>query len=268
MIGGPNDVVIESEIIRAESREPRDLREARLRDKELREREPRDAPPAPAGISWPPPAEAPTPNTPQRKMPFTPAAGLEWETRFPAAVPVEESPRDSAPPIVLPTRRPPVFPVSPGRMPPSVPPIGRGPSNQREPLHGGAAPPQKPELATAPGKGFPRPPVGTPYLRSQALRQGQATAANPAPSKTREAPAADALAQNSHAGIEEIPTFPGGEVARQVECSPAPATQAGSAAPPVAASRLVLEGSGTGPAQNGALTLEEEMARLLGRAPS
>src|SRR6202047_5328263 len=46
MIGGPNDLVIESEIIRAESREPGDLREARIRDKELR-----DAPPVPAGIS-------------------------------------------------------------------------------------------------------------------------------------------------------------------------------------------------------------------------
>src|SRR3984893_12297420 len=75
MIGGPNDLVIESEIIRAESREPRDLREARLRDKELREREPRDAPPVPAGNSWPSPAEAPPPNTAQRKMPFAPSAG-------------------------------------------------------------------------------------------------------------------------------------------------------------------------------------------------
>ncbi|MGA7385323.1 MAG: hypothetical protein WBW81_11715, partial [Methylocella sp.] len=39
MIGGPNDLVIESEIIRAESREPRDLREGRIRGKERRERE-------------------------------------------------------------------------------------------------------------------------------------------------------------------------------------------------------------------------------------
>ncbi len=76
MIGGPNDVVIEADIIRAESRDPRDLREARIRDKELR-----DAPSVAAGISWPSPAEAPPPNTPQRKMPFPPAAGLELGDR-------------------------------------------------------------------------------------------------------------------------------------------------------------------------------------------
>jgi len=33
MIGGPNDLVIESQIIRAESREPRDFRDARIREK-------------------------------------------------------------------------------------------------------------------------------------------------------------------------------------------------------------------------------------------
>ncbi|MGH6801485.1 MAG: hypothetical protein ACRECZ_08745, partial [Methylocella sp.] len=78
MIGGPNDIVIESEIIRAESREPRELRDARIRGKERRERERHDAPlaPAPAGISWPSPLEAPPPNTPQRKMPFPPAVKL------------------------------------------------------------------------------------------------------------------------------------------------------------------------------------------------
>lgn len=228
MIGGPNDLVIESEIIRAESREARDLREARLRDKELREKEPRDAPPLSAGISWPSPAEAPPPNTPKRKMPFPPAAGLEWETGSTAAVPVE----DSAPPIVLPTPRRPVFPLSPTRMPPPSPPTDRGPSNQHVPVHGGAVPPQKPELARASGKGFPRPPVGTP-------------------------------------GSEEAPTLRARDVTRQAEHSPAPAAQsaAGSVAPAVATSRLMLEGSGVGPAQDGAFMLEVEMARLLGRAP-
>ena len=87
MIGGPNDIVIELEIIRAESRDPRDLREARIRDKELRERELREAPPVAAGISWPSPADAPPLTTPQRKMPFPPAAGLELETGLTAAVP-------------------------------------------------------------------------------------------------------------------------------------------------------------------------------------
>jgi flagellar protein FliO/FliZ len=263
MIGGPNDVVIEADIIRAESRDQRDLREARIRDKELR-----DAPPVPAGISWPSQAEAPPPNTPQRKMSFPPAAGLEWETGLTAVVPIEESERDSAPPIVLPTPRRPVFPLSPRRMPPPPNPFGQGTSNHSEPLHGGAGPPQKPELGTTPAKGFPRAPVATPFLRSPALRQVQGTAAKPVPSGTSETPPADALASRSLPGFEEFRTSPAVDVAQQTEFSPAPTTQsAGSAAVAVAASRLILEVSAAGPTQDGDATLEEEMARLLGRAP-
>ncbi|HEY4846274.1 MAG TPA: hypothetical protein VIH87_00375 [Methylocella sp.] len=268
MIGGPNDLVIESEIIRAESRDPRDFREAKIRDKELRERDPRDAPPVPAGIAWPSQAEAPPPNTPQRKMPFPPAARLEWETGLTAAVPIEEPVHDSAPPIVLPTSRRPVFPLPPRRTPPPVTPFGQGTSNQHEPLHGGACPPQKPELGTNPAKRFPRAPVATPFVRPPTLRQVQGTAAKPGRSGTSETPPADALPPSSLPGLEEIPTSPAGDVARQTEFSPAPATQsAGSAAPAVAASRLILGVSAAGPEQDGAVTLEEEMARLLGRAP-
>lgn len=257
MIGGPNDVVIESDIIRAESRE-RDLREARLRDKELR-----DAPPEPAGISWPSPAEAPPPNTPQRKRPFPPAAGLEWETELTAAVPIEEPGRDSAPPIALPTPRRPVFPLPPRRMPPPATPVGQETSNPHQPLHGGAGPPQKPELVTAPAKGFPRAPVAAPFLHPV-----QGNAAKPAPSATSETPPADARAPSSLPRFEEIPASPAGDVARQTEFSPAPATQsAGSAAPAGAASRLILEVAAAAPGRVSAITLEEEMARLLGRAP-
>jgi flagellar protein FliO/FliZ len=262
MIGGPNDVVIESDIIRAESRDTRDLREARIRDKELR-----DAPPLPAGTSWPSPAEAAPPNTPQRKMAFPRAAGLDWETGLSAAVPIEESGRDSAPPIVLPTPRRPVFPLPPRRMPPPVPPSGQGTSNPHEPLHGGVGQPQKPELGTAPTKGFARAPVATPFLRPPALRQVEGTAAKPDPSGTSETPPADALAPSSLPGFEEIPTSPAVDVARRADSS-APAPQsAGSAAPLVTASRLISEDSAADPAQDGAVTLEEEMARLLGRAP-
>jgi flagellar protein FliO/FliZ len=262
MIGGPNDVVIESDIIRAESRETRDLREARIRDKE-----PRDAPPVSAGISWSSPAEAPPPNTPQRKMPFPPAAGLEWETGLTAAVPIEPVVRDSAPGIVLPTPRRPVFPLPPRRMPPPVTPVDQRTSSQHEPLPGGAGPPQRPELATTPAKGFPRAPVTTPFLRPRALRQVQGTAAKPAPSGTSGTPPADALGPSALPVFEEIPTSPVGDVARQTESSPAPATQsAGSAGPAGAARRLISEVPAADPAQDGAVTLEEEMARLLGRA--
>jgi flagellar protein FliO/FliZ len=267
MIGGPNDIVIESEIIRAESREPRDLREARIRGKERREREPRDAPPAPAGISWPSPAEAPPPDTPQRQMPFPPAAGLERETGMTAAVSIEESVRDSAPPVILSAPRRPVFPLPPKRMPPPVAPFGQGTSNQREPLNSGSGLPRKSEFGTNPAKGFPGPPVAAPFLRAPVLRQLQGTAAKPAPSGPSETLFADALAASALPGFEEIQTFPAGDVVRQTEFPPAPATQsAGPAAPAVAASRSILEVPAAGPAQGGAVTLEEEMARLLGRA--
>jgi flagellar protein FliO/FliZ len=265
MIGGPNDIVIESEIIRAESREPRDLREARIRGKERREREPRDASSAPAGISFPSPAEAQPPNTPPRQMPFPPA-GLERETWLAAAVPIEESARDSAPPIVLPAPRRPVFPLPPRRMPAPVTPFGQGTSNQREPLHGGSGPPQKPELGINPAKGVPRPPIAAPSLRAPVLRRVQGTAADPAPSGTSETLFADEHAGSALPGFEEIQTSPAGEVAGQTEFLPAPATQsAGSVTLSVAASRLILEVPAAGPA-DGAVTLEEEMARLLGRA--
>ncbi len=248
MIGGPN------EIIRAESREPRDLREARIRGKERREREPHDAPPAPAGNYWPSPAEAPPPNAPQRKMPFPPAARLARETGLTAAVPIGESVRDSAPPVVLPAPRRPVFPLPPRRMPAPVAAFGQGTS-------------VKSELGTNPANGLPRPPVAAPFLRAPALRQVPGTAAKPAPSDTSEAPFAEALAASALSGFEEIQTSPAGDVARQTEFPFAPATQsAGPATPAIAASQLILEVPAAGPAQDGAVTLEEEMARLLGRA--
>jgi flagellar protein FliO/FliZ len=108
MIGGPNDLVIESQIIRAENRDPRDIREARIRDKELREKEPKDAPPLPAGVVWPSPAEAPVPNPPRRKMPIPAAGELEPETGVAPCVPIEEPMPEFAPSTVLPTPRSPV----------------------------------------------------------------------------------------------------------------------------------------------------------------
>ncbi|MGH6837821.1 MAG: hypothetical protein ACREDT_03300 [Methylocella sp.] len=251
MIGGPNDVVIESEIIRAESREPRDLREGRIRGKERRERESRDAPSAPAGISRPSPAETQPPNAPRRKVPF------------PAAVPIDETVGDSAPPISLPAPRRPVFPLPPRRVPTPVAPFGQGTSNQREPLHGGSGPSHKSELATNLAKGPPHPPVAAPFLRAPAPRQVQGTGDKPAPSVPFAPQFADALAASALPGFDEIQTSPVDDVARQTEVPAAAAPQfVGSAAPAVGAGRLISEV----PAQDGAVTLEEEMARLLGRA--
>jgi flagellar protein FliO/FliZ len=261
MIGGPNDLVIESEIIRAESREPRDLREGRIRGKERRERESRDTPPAPGGISLPSPAETQPPNAPQRKTPFPPAAGLERETGMSAAAPIEETVRESLPPIVLPAPRRPDFPLPPRCVPTPVTPFGQRTSNQREPLHGGSGPPQKPDLATNLAKGPLHTPVA-PFLRAPALRQAQGAGAKPAPSGPFAPLFADALATTALPGFDEIQTSPAGDAARQAGFPPAAVPQfVGSAAPPVGASRLTLQV----PAHDGAVTIEEEMARLLGR---
>ena len=221
----------------------------------------------PAGISWPSQADTPPPNTPQRKMPFPPAAGLERETGLTAAVPIEGCMRESAPPVVLPTPRRPVFPLPPRHMPPHVTPFGQATSVRHDPLHGAAGPPQKPELGANPANGFPRPPVAPPFLRPPALRQVQGPAATPVPSGTSRTASAAALAPSPPPGIDEIPTSPAGDAARQPEFFPAPATpSAESAAPAVAASGLILEVPAAGPAQDGTVTLEQEMARLLGRA--
>ncbi|MGQ0445028.1 MAG: hypothetical protein ACT4O2_07865, partial [Beijerinckiaceae bacterium] len=259
MIGGPNDLVIESEIIRAESREPRDLREGRIRGKERRERESRDPTAAPGG-SWPPPTETQLPDAPPRKTPFPPAAGPEQEIGVPAAVAVEEAMRDSAPPIGLPAPRWPVFP--PRRVPASVTPFGQGTSNQREPLHGGSGPPQRLELATNPTNELRHKPVAAPLLRTPALRQVQGTGAKPAPSHPSAPLFADALAASALPGLDEIQASPADDVARHSEFPAAAAPQfVGPAVPAPGVSRLILEV----PAQDGAVTLEEEMARLLGR---
>ena len=160
MIGGPNDVVIESEIIRAESRDPRDLREARIRDKELREsraihRRCRQEFLAFSGGSA-------TAEYSAAQMPFPPAP-LGGAGAGSSAASPSRNPRGFRAPIVLPTASA-VFPPPPRRMPPPVTPLGKEHRNSHEPLHGGAGEPQKPELGTNPTKGFARAPVATPFL--------------------------------------------------------------------------------------------------------
>ena len=264
MIGGPNDILIELEIIRAESREPRDLREARIRDKELREREPRDAPPVPAGISWPPPAEPPAANSPQRKMPIPSAGGLERESGLTVAVPAEESMPDCEPAIVLPSARRPVLPLPPRRMPLAAP-LDDKPSNQYEGVHSGASLPQKLGLAPNLAAGLPRQPAA-PFLRPPGSRQMQEPAAKPAPSSPPRTGSAESLAASSLRGIETIPTSSPGDIGRHPEFSHAPAPQSAGSAAPAAAAPSLSEPSAADQAQDGAGSLEEEMARLLGRA--
>src|SRR5450631_653700 len=257
MIGGPNDLVIESHIIRAESRDPRDFREARLRDKELREKEARDAPPLPAGTSWPAPAESPSPG---RKMPFPAAAVLEPEAGAMAGDGAEEA-SGFAPPTVLPVPRPPAFPMPPRRTPPPAAPSGQRISNYRESLHGRADLPQRPEPAASPAKDFRRASVATPFLRPSPHRQTEVSAVRLAPSAGFEAPAAIPTSGGSPYGIEDIP----GPL--DLNAAPVPST-AGADAPAFATDDVFQDSPVAETAQAGTDTLETEMAKLLGRGPA
>ena len=112
MIGGPNDLLIESQIIRAESREPRDFREARLRDKDLRDKEPRDAPSAALGLLRP---KSPPPFRRSAKCRFRPPLLPRWSQRTQrrAGVLTRNPPPGRLASTVSPAPRPPAFPPPP-----------------------------------------------------------------------------------------------------------------------------------------------------------
>jgi flagellar protein FliO/FliZ len=197
MIGGPNDIVIESGIIRAEAREQR------LRERELREREPKEAPqpqtpaahhglvpapgPSPAASQQQPEVE-PEASQPPRKgaaLPIPPALSPEHDAVTPAsggsetalappALAAALSP--PAPPLsspAAPAQRTPTFPLSPRRTAQTLPP--RPP---REPLI-------RSDLAArgdgaSPSGVFPRAPLSAPFRRSSPPRQLAETMAKPA----------------------------------------------------------------------------------------
>jgi flagellar protein FliO/FliZ len=197
MIGGPNDVLIESEIVRAEAR---DLRETRARDKEARDKDVRDKDIRDREFKEPPqmpPLKAPEPKLPPPLMP---------EPQQPAA-------REHAPPVRLqPVSRAPVPPT----LPPAAPPRRMPPRPDVSPLQ--PEPPRRagpePNSAAAP----PSPPAvnGPPrFLR---------------PARPQETP----------------PKLP--------DAAPAPATHPSPASEP--------------PAPDAMESLEEEMAKLLGRGPN
>jgi flagellar protein FliO/FliZ len=252
MIGGPNDLVIESQIIRAESREPRDFRDARLREKELREKETRDTPALPAGASWPAPAESPLPMPPQRKSPFPPAAVFEPETGVMAGGRAEE-PRPSA------------FPMPPRRVSSPAAPSGQRILNHRDSLPGRADSPQRPDSTANPAKDFRRASVATPFLRSSAQhRLTETPAVRLAPSGGFEVPAP---AGSPH-GTEESPALLEINVVAEARAAaPAPST-AVTDAPDFTADNLTADVPVVESAQADVDTLETEMAKLLGRRPS
>ncbi len=245
MIGGPNDLVIESEIVRADSRDGR-VREKDLRDKELREA------PMSAGAPWPAPVEVPVSRSVPRTKPY-----LEPDPGFAASYPEEAA---LPPPAAVNTPRPPVFPT-PARRTQAAPVVNspgpRMPS--REPLRTEPAQPGAQAV-----KGISRTSLATPFLRSSVQRPvpgAEVKAARPSP-----ADSAPLVLPGLNAGdLEETAAKAQPEPQQELSAVPpmeAPAPARSPAGPVEAAAP---EGSATPPMQSQLDTLEEEMAKLLGR---
>ncbi len=278
MIGGPNDLVIESEIVRAEGRE------MRLRDRDAREKEPREAlqasvqapsaAPSPTAPPWQPefdpaPGRASHPQPP-RKTPVPPPAPAsapltpEPEAELPPAAVVEE-PVASSPAVAPPAPRAPAFPLPPRR-------VAQPLTAQRTPREPLPRPdlPSRIEAGAGPSGGFQRAPLATPFLRTSPPRQltePKPPAASSYPGSRppgASAAAADAPATAPADGVaapEASAPFPGPEriglAADVAAAMPTPAS-----APPAAdkfsdPSNLSIDSLDQ--------SLEDEMARLLGR---
>jgi hypothetical protein len=251
MIGGPNDLVVEAEIIRAESRELRPIREARARDKEPREKDQRDTPPGAAGASWPSPAEAPPLGAPPRTVPAPPAAALVQEAVAGRAA-EEATPALAAVIAGLAPKMPPNNGTPRGGARAADRP-GQRPAAQRRPLLGVSEPPS-PEADLAKGVAAPaRPPA---FLRPSSLRPLEK--AKPVLGGEPAAPAAVAFAEASSPSRGAVTPLQQGEP--QVA---APAVR-GEDVPAAPAPDVAALAAGAGQADQ---EIDEELARLLGRGP-
>ena len=201
MIGGPNDLVIKSQIIRAESRKSRDFRESRIRDKELRE--------TPGGVVWAPGPEDP----PRRKMPVTPAAAIfAPDSGGTGGTAAEDTNPGISSSAWVPAPRPSAFASPPRRAAPVAAPSGQRLANPREAVRGRPDTLQRPEAATGAAKEFRRAPLATPFLRPlDQHRQVEATSAKSTPPLgTPEAPLAPPNAASLLPGTDEDSRLAGG----------------------------------------------------------
>ncbi len=154
MIGGPNDILIESQIVRAEARDSREARgrekEPRDKDaKEIRDKEGKEPPPKPTEPKLPPATPLPPvsplpPASPVIPEPLPPAA-----QEIAAAVRLQPASRAPIPPGAAPTRR--------GAPRPDIKPISEPPARVEPELPTAAAtPPLKPAAAPTSAPGFLR----------------------------------------------------------------------------------------------------------------
>jgi flagellar protein FliO/FliZ len=255
MIGGPNDVVIESAIIRAEAREGRESRPPRERDQ-----------PAISGLSWPagpaatevatqpppetaPPARSPIPEPPPPPGAVTPPPRSQPPAPAPAMHPLP----GGAPPAAgqSATEEPVAVEAAGAPAPPPAPPRPVRPPPLR-PIAAGERPalPPRPPLSTLKREPRPLPP----FLANRAKPAEQATpptaAAAAAPAEAAPGPAEPAPESTPAAPPPPVPPPPSPEAA-----APQPAADG----QPSSAPKIELD-----PLES----LEEEMAKLLGRNPN
>jgi hypothetical protein len=279
MIGGPNDLVIESEIIRAEGRD------LRVREKEVRERDSREPPP--------PTFQAPAPGVPPWRPEFDPvplragAAPPQSHGKSPVPPPSPVAPPaelDAPPPGPVfeeslaplpadpPAPRPPAFPLPPRRA--ASPPL-RAP---REPLGRSDFLSRLEGVGAGQSGSFPRAPLATPVLRpSPPAHPENARPKPPASSQLQSAPP-------DQAGDPETATPPAVvALAEPVSLSAVGAPAQKPSTPPAAPPDKVAEDARErswlaaepsapadptirmSPSECVRDSLEEEMARLLGR---
>ncbi|MBV9064693.1 MAG: flagellar biosynthetic protein FliO [Methylobacteriaceae bacterium] len=227
MIGGPNDVVVESSIIRAEAREGRPAR-----DREQ---------PAIGGLSWPAGPGA----TEGPAEPGAEAARAAVPEPPPPPISVVPPPRSqpAAPPPPEPALEPGATESSAPAPPPSPRPM-RPPPPPLRPIGAGERPALTPRPPLTPLRREPRP--LPPFLSTRA-KPAEPPPPTPAEPATTEAVAA--------ASEQPAPAAP--------EASPPPAEEAAPPPPatdeqPSTAPKIELD-----PLES----LEEEMAKLLGRSP-
>jgi flagellar protein FliO/FliZ len=266
MIGGPNDILIESQIVRAEAREPRQRDKDRDKPRE-KDVEPVQLPLAPAlkptsvepQLPLPPfvpevPAEEPVtarqipPVTPTIVTPAAPTP-LQPVARAPLATPIGS--RRTPPPVrsdVKPAPAP--FPPAPVAPPPLAP----------EP----AEPALPSTEATLPAKPAPGPMPG-PQSPSQATSQSfMRWRPNQNPAQPQPRPAGPSFTQP----IRRDPSPATPPVPPVVENKPAPELELAPPAPPPALPKEEVAAPAPAPGPEDLMvSLEEEMAKLLGRAP-
>ena len=258
MIGGPNDILIELQIVRAEAREPRQRDKDRDKPRE-KDVEPVQLPAAPA--------LKPTSVEPQLPLPpFVPEVPEEPVTarQIPPVAPTIVTPAASAP--VQPVGRAPLAtPIGPRRTPPPVRSDVK-PAPAPFPPTPAAPPPPAPEPAlpgteaTLPAKPAPGPAPGS-QTPTQAASQGfMRWRPSQTPAQPQPRPTGPSFTQP----IRRDPSPATPPVPPAVENKPAPELDLAPPAPPPLVPKEEAVAPAPGP-EDLMVSLEEEMAKLLGR---